>query len=349
MTASGNASARVCVVVVTWNGAPWIRRCLDSLRASSVPPQVVVVDNASEDDTAVIVARDYPEVELLRLAANAGFGVGNNVGIARAVELGMDAVFLLNQDAWVEETTLAQLGGFLASHPAYGVVSPLHCSPGPDSVDRKTLTWYLTPHAADYLSDACTGRTRPHYDIRGINAAAWLVRTEVFRRVGGFDPLFFMYGEDDDLIERLALHRVRFALLPSARVVHLRESPRPRRARPPTRFERIDRLAVRQRSQLIAELKRPGFSARFMVALLLARGIVQPFAAFLVDHAGEALAASWLAAWRLAFEIPRVRRHAALCATPGPHFLAHRPAGPATLAAPARPAPADIVSEPPGG
>lgn len=308
----------VCTVIVTHNGAPWIRRCLDSLAGGSFAPSLIVVDNASSDDTAQIVATDYPAVQLLRNEANLGFGVANNLGIRRAMAAGAEFVLLLNQDAYVLPDSVQQLLDFMHGHPEFGVVSPLHCSPDAEHVDARTLRGYLQTFASGYLSDACMGRASDHYPVRGMNAAAWLVRSEVFSRAGGFDPLFFMYGEDDDLLCRWQHHGVAFALLTACRIVHLRQSS----GTGPAGFRTdVSRRAARRRSELLVLIKRPHFSAAHMLSVLLAEGWVVPLARVLITRDGREYLASQLAAWRVVFEFPRVLRHARLTAAAGPHFV----------------------------
>lgn len=309
---------KVAVVIVTYNGAAWIAGALRSLRESSHASAAIVVDNASSDDTVAIVKRDFPEARLIESGANLGFGRGNNVGIEAALRDGADAVFLLNQDAWVTPEAIGQMVDFLAAEPGFAIVSPLHCSPDLGRVDPNTQSAYLQRHASAYLSDACLAQVKPYYAIRGVNAAAWMMRAEVFRRVGGFDPLFFMYGEDDDLIERFAHHGLRTALLPAARIVHLRaKAPRPVLSW----GRQVANQAERQRSVLLLDLKRPDGSLPGQLLRLLAAGVVQPLAALLTNHDLKAFLASLLASLQVLTEIARIRRHARICATPGAHFL----------------------------
>ncbi len=309
---------KVAVVIVTYNGAAWIAGALRSLRESSHACKPIVVDNASGDDTVAIVRRDFSEARLVETGANLGFGRGNNLGIEVALADGADAVFLLNQDAWVTPEAIAQMVAFLAAEPGFDIVSPLHCSPDLGHVDPNTQSAYLQRHASAYLSDACLGQVQAHYAIRGINAAAWMLRAEVFRRVGGFDPLFFMYGEDDDLIERFAHHGLRTALLPAARIVHLRaKGPQPAQSW----GQQVASRAQRKRSALLLDLKRPGGSLPGQLLRLLSAGVVQPLAELLANHDLKAFLASLLATSRVLAGIVRIRRHAQLCATPGAHFL----------------------------
>ncbi|WP_457446910.1 glycosyltransferase family 2 protein [Roseateles sp. P5_E4] len=309
---------KVFVVIVTFNGAAWIAGALQSLRDSNHPGTAVVVDNASTDATRDLVRRDFPEAVLIESATNLGFGRGNNLGIAHALRAGADAIFLLNQDAYVTPEAIAQLVAFLEAEPGFDIVSPLQCSPDLGRVDPNTQSAYLQRHAPGYLSDACLGRVQPHYPIRGINAAAWMLRARVFSHVGGFDPLFFMYGEDDDLIERFAHHGLHTALLPAARIVHLRA----KAARPPQSWgSQVSSRGERKRSELLLDFKRPGGSLPGQLLRLLAAGVVQPLAELLANHDLKAFLGSLLASLRVLAELGRIRHHARLCARTGAHFL----------------------------
>ncbi len=306
------------VVIVTYNGEHWIRRSLESLRTSTVKPHVIVVDNASTDNTVRIIESEFPEVELIKTFANSGFGIGNNIGISRTLELGAEFVLLLNQDAYVSETTVAELADFLNQHDSYGLATPLHCSPDFNSVDRKTQRGYLQTYAQQFLSDACIGNIKRYYKIRGINAAAWFVRTSVFREIGGFDPLFFMYGEDDDMINRLEYHDIKFALVPQSRIVHLRET----NTIPHKSFlNDVFKKATRERSALLVEIKHPTCSSAHLLLCLLVKGVIAPLETFLMKRDIKDLLGSFVACVQLVCELRRIRRHARLCAMPGPHFL----------------------------
>lgn len=315
---SNSSVPSLYVVIVTYNGAPWIRGALASLRSSKTPCTPVVVDNASTDDTADIVAADFPEAILLRQAVNQGFGIGNNVGISLALAHHAAYIFLLNQDAFVTPETFDKLVGFMEHHPEYAIATPLHCSPDLSSVDPISQRAYLQPYASKYLSDACLGQVKSHYDIRGINAAAWLLRSSVFEIVGGFDPIFFMYGEDDDLISRFAHHGQRFALVPDSRIVHLcARSPRP----PVSLGRELWNKSERVRAGLMLDMKRPTGNRAGKLLRLVARGFIAPLATFLSEHDPKALLASWLAAARILVKSGTVFRRSELCGKKGAHFL----------------------------
>jgi GT2 family glycosyltransferase len=310
--------SNIYVVIVTFNGQQWIRRALSSLRNSTEQSQVIVVDNASTDSTVHVVQEEYPEVEVLSLPENKGFGVGNNIGVSRALSKNAEYIFLLNQDAYVAPDAIRKLANFLSDNVEFGLATPLHCSPDLKRVDIKTQRNYLNRFAVEYLSDACIGIKKDYYKIKGINAAAWMVRASAFMKVGGFDPLFFMYGEDDDLINRFSFHNCSFALIPDARIVHLRESP------PSTSssyWESVEKMSERERSSILVDLKAPLVSFSYMLSLLLSKGIVRPLADYVVNHDGKLLIAYLLATVRLLQELPTIKKHGKQCESKGPHFL----------------------------
>ena len=311
--------ARICVVIVTYNSEPWIRRNLESLCNSKVPVHVIVLDNASSDSTLQIVRNEFSSVELIACPTNNGFGIGNNIGIARAIQSSREYTFLLNQDAYVTPDTLGDILEFMDHHPEFGLASPLHCSPDVEHLDMKTYRGYLRTYAADALCDAVMGRMKPYYRVQGVNAAAWFVRTKVFMKTGGFDPIFFMYGEDDDLLARFAIHNIPFALLTNSRVVHLRETASVPAAK--SFWRDIDRAAAKTRSSLIASVKHPHFSVIHFASTLISYGLVRPVGDFFVERNLREFLASFLGFCRLLGEIPKVRRHARLSTTAGPHFL----------------------------
>jgi len=308
----------VCVVLVTYNGEKWVRDALCSLANSTVKSHVIVVDNASTDATPDIIGNEFSNVELIKLNQNKGFGIGNNIGIARALSLGAEFIFLLNQDAFVVPETIAQSIRFMEGNVDVGVMSPLHCSPTLESVDYKIISNYLRRYAPNYISDACVGAVKSYYDIKGINAAAWFVRASVFKMVGGFDPLFFMYGEDDDLINRFFYHHIKFVLVPNIKIVHVRESPVSKIS---SFWESVKKTSERVRSSILVELKKPNLSFSLMIMILISEGLLKPVAEYLIVRNGKLFMGSVFAAIRLASELLRIRKHSRLCVIQGAHFL----------------------------
>lgn len=223
-------SAKVFVVIVTYNGSKWVTPCFSSLRKSTMPLHTIVIDNGSQDDTLARIAADYPEVEIVNTGQNLGFGKANNIGMEMAWQRGADYVFLLNQDAWIDPDAVEKLVDACQRHPAYGVISPMHLNGAANGLDYG-FSNYIAPNKCKSLySDIFLGRVRDVYDVGFVNAAAWLMTRECLERVGGFSPSFFHYGEDDNYTQRLQFHKLKLGVLPTSRIYHDREQ------RPPSKF-----------------------------------------------------------------------------------------------------------------
>ena len=109
MFQKNEAVMKILVIIVSYNFERWINRCLGSLRNSSYPADIMVVDNGSNDQTTDIIEKEYPEVRLVKTGQNLGFGKANNIGMKVAMNEGYNCVFLLNQDAWIGTETIGTL------------------------------------------------------------------------------------------------------------------------------------------------------------------------------------------------------------------------------------------------
>lgn len=213
---------KVFVVIVTYNGHQWYDRCFQSLRHSLIPVQTIVVDNASTDGSVDYINDKYKEVYTIPLPRNIGFGQANNRGIRYALNQGCDYVFLLNQDAWVEENTISRLVGFHQNNKEYGILSPIHLTPDWNCIEKGLLTYLDDFKTTDrtLFEDLYFNRIKDIYESSYINAAAWLLPRKTLTTVGGFDPIFFQYGEDDNYIRRVIYHGFKIGICPMARMVH---------------------------------------------------------------------------------------------------------------------------------
>lgn len=212
---------KVACVIVTHNGKPWIAQCVSSVLGSSYPAHVIVVDSASTDDTAQIV-KSFPEVEFVALEQNVGFGVANNVGLNRALKQEAEYVLLLNQDAWVAEDTIEQLVNVAHSLPELGILSPVHWNGNGSALDPNFLSYVSKAINEDANSLVKDGADKSVRFVPFVNAAIWLLPRNSLEKIGGFDPLFFMYKEDNDYCERVKWHNLQIGITPKAFAYHAR-------------------------------------------------------------------------------------------------------------------------------
>lgn len=198
---------KVAVIIVSYNFEPWMDRCLGSLRESTLPVTVWVVDNASTDQTVSLIRANYPEVNIIQNTSNKGFGAANNQGMAEAIQKQFDYAFLLNQDAWVDENTIETLVKLGENHPEFGIISPVHLTGKGDELDFGFADYaHLT--TKDLLPSA------EFTEVNFVNAAFWMIPVRILCEVGGFSPLFYHYGEDVDFVNRMHYHHYKIVYAP---------------------------------------------------------------------------------------------------------------------------------------
>ncbi len=203
----------ISVVIVNWNAGKYLARCLAALGNQTLSPEkIIVVDNASSDGSADLVAREFPRVTLLRQNHNLGFAAANNLAVTGFTD--STWVALLNPDAFPAPRWLEALAGAMNAFPDCSFFgSHMLKALEPERVDG-TGDCY---HVSGLVWRRDRGKpTAQIHDRRGEIfapcAAAACYRREAFLEVGGFDEDYFCYLEDIDLGFRLRLagHRCRY-------------------------------------------------------------------------------------------------------------------------------------------
>jgi N-acetylglucosaminyl-diphospho-decaprenol L-rhamnosyltransferase len=191
----------VSVIIVSYNSAAALRRCLGSLATHLSAAEVIVVDNGSEDDS-LAVATSHPGVRVISGHGNVGFGSAVNIGAAAAAA---DLLLVLNPDAIVVHVDAAGLRA-LAAAPVLGLRACRQAGGcrGQHALFaawgwRRELSWWMF---AWFLLPRRLPQPRPRPrggQRRWINGSAFVARRGEFIAVGGFDESFFLYLEDFDL------------------------------------------------------------------------------------------------------------------------------------------------------
>jgi N-acetylglucosaminyl-diphospho-decaprenol L-rhamnosyltransferase len=222
--------SRVSVVIVSYNVWSELERCLSKVDANRY--DVIVVDSASSDGSPARVRERFPDVRLIALPRNPGYGAALNAGI----ELANGAhVLVMNADAWPIGDAIERLVEFADANSRVGIVGPLLRNPDgtvQPSVRGFPTLWrlateyfflrWLAPRSVSFNAFYGAG-----FDYRSVCAAEFLMgavlllRRDAIAEVGGFDPNFFMFSEEVDLCYRMhsAGWDVRF--FPGAEFVHV--------------------------------------------------------------------------------------------------------------------------------
>lgn len=198
---------RITTLLVTFNSA----HCIESL-ASRLPKHlpVIVVDNASEDDTVSNVQQFLPHATLIINNNNVGFGGANNIGIAQA---NTSHVLLLNPDCLPDPTLYEQLAAAIDSFPEAAIIAPqIIRRDGSLEVSYRFPKTHWKSLGQGAEGPCCVGFA---------SGAALLLNKKTMFEVGYFDENFFLYYEDEDLCQRVFDAQKELIIYPSAQVIHL--------------------------------------------------------------------------------------------------------------------------------
>lgn len=206
----------VSVVILNYNGSKWLERCLESLKAQTIFPQleILLADNLSTDGSDVLAARlmeGWTNGRFIQNGANLGFCEGNNRPAAQARG---EFVFFLNNDTWLEPDCMEALVREVRAHGAQGG-GPLVLNYADDS--------FQSLGADGFDVFGLPSPRRPWLGVQPVlmpEGCAFLIERRVFNEIGGFNADFFMYADEYDLGFRTWLAGYRLVAVPSARLHH---------------------------------------------------------------------------------------------------------------------------------
>ncbi len=224
MKRSSDSAPRVVAVVLTWNDTEMSAGCIRSvLEGSCKPETTVLVDNGSLPPAGPVLEGQFPELDVVQLPENRGFTGGCNRGIERALELGADYVFLLNNDTIVHPGAVARLVEAMEERADAAFASALLLFPGDDrrvqfyrGFIHRDVARHVHPEDGTPFRD----EFRETVETEFAPACAILIRAEAIRRVGLFDERLFTNWEDYDLCLRFADAGWKILTVGAAEVIH---------------------------------------------------------------------------------------------------------------------------------
>lgn len=226
----------VSIVIVSWNVSNLLDNCLESVlrQVNGFDYEIIVVDNASSDDTVEVIRNKYPQIKVLVNEENLGFARANNQGfkIARG-----KYIFILNPDTILIDRALNILLDYMNSNPKVGAAGPKIINSS-GSI-QTTCAWLLPSLARTLFCTSMRLHKIPvfgHYfnkryispyqynvtqTVEAISGAAMLVRGEIITSNGGFREVYFHTGEDVDLCYRIQKQGWKIAFVSEAAIIHL--------------------------------------------------------------------------------------------------------------------------------
>jgi GT2 family glycosyltransferase len=185
--------------------------------------EIIVVDNASEDDSVQAVQSDFPAVKVITLPENVGYARANNQGVKKASGINL---IILNNDTDVPAGTVRKLMDIKRSHPDFGIVAPVVCNPD----GSFQLSWGMDLHlhteaflkfgAEKWYRRRHRKKDQTERSVDWVSGACFVIDRNLYLQVGGFDEKFFLYVEDADLGKRVRHLGYKILLTPEVRIVH---------------------------------------------------------------------------------------------------------------------------------
>ncbi len=221
---SDTPSPLLSAVVVNYNGSRWLPGLLDSVQPqlAALSSEIILVDNASTDDSVALVCERYPNVIIVQGAANRGYAAGANLGLSRARG---DWILVLNTDLFFPQGSVKALLAEAQRRPRLGLAGPLLI----DGSGAVTSSYGYEPDERTMFIRLVRGRHLevipdrvgpPVQDVPYLVGACLLVRRAALTEVGPMDERFFMYFEDVDWSRRFRQAGWEVALLREVQVAH---------------------------------------------------------------------------------------------------------------------------------
>lgn len=211
--------SKVGIVVVTYNKVDVLESCLSSILKSDYSNYIIiVVDNASTDETESVIKNNFPDAKLLKSKINLGYTGGNNFGIKYALKI-LDCSYILiaNDDVFFEIDTIKKMVHAAENDKSIGVVNPaIFCYENPKKLCQEfgKYNFYLGLHYQNLK-----GVLYPE-EIGLVRGTCFLVNREVFDKIGLMDERFFLYFDEANLSYRIKRNGYKIMYIPSAIVYH---------------------------------------------------------------------------------------------------------------------------------
>lgn len=215
---------KVFIVVLNWNGIGDAKECVSSLKNNSYANyQIVVVDNGSTDNSAVILKREFPDITIIENGRNYGFAGGNNIGIEYSLKQGAEYILLLNNDTTVENAFLSKLVEAGESDEAVGLLESKICyydDPKRIWFAGGMIDWLKIKGTHIGLDEMDSGQYDKISEVDFLTGCCLLVKRSVFEKIGKLSEEYFLYYEDTDFCLRARNSGFKCVYVPSSKIYH---------------------------------------------------------------------------------------------------------------------------------
>ena len=229
-----NTTIAISIVIVNYRVPEYLRETLRSIEQAEMSDrtEVIVVDNASGDESQKIITSEFPSTRWIQLKHNIGFGKACNVGVQNARG---SYILLLNPDTMISRNTLSVACSFMQSHPDIGLIGPKILNPD-GTLQASCKRGFPTPSVTFYHFSGLSrlfprSRRFGRYNLTFLDAdtsapvdavsgSFMFMPRILFLQIGGFDERFFLYGEDLDLCYRIKESGHAVWYHPATQIIH---------------------------------------------------------------------------------------------------------------------------------
>ena len=223
---------QVSTVIVSYNTCNITDECIASVKAQTrCSHEIIVVDNNSTDDTLNMLKTKYPEVTLIKNPSNTGFAKANNQGFAIAKG---KYFFMLNPDTVILDRAIDKLVGFMENNPDVGACGPRNYSPDMElqhNCDHFPSIWKdftrISRLSAVFPNSKLFNAAQMKYwnysgsrKVDRITGCSLMIRSDIYKRLGGLDSNYFMYCEETDLCYQMRKSGQSVVYFPEAAIIH---------------------------------------------------------------------------------------------------------------------------------
>ena len=222
------------IIIVSWNVVDLLRECLQSIihnpHHENINIEILVVDSASQDNTLIMLADEFPTVQVYPQSSNIGFVRANNIGLQHATG---KYLMLLNPDTQIIDDAIPQMMTYLSSHAEIGIVGPhtLNTDGSHQSTRRHFPTRLLAFFESTWLQPFAPPRMLERYYVQDVDdtaiaavdwvqGSALMARREVYDQIGGLDEKYRMYWEELDWCKRAKDQGWEVSYLGPATIIH---------------------------------------------------------------------------------------------------------------------------------
>ena len=211
---------RIFFIIPFYNGDRYIEVCLQSIfKNANESFEVIIVNNSDRPTKIKRIVKDFKNVTVIDTETRIGFAKANNLGAKVAIESGAEYIICLNQDTILHKNAISEMIKPLIESYSIVITAPIPYSYDFTKIESFFIKWYLT-QCPDLLNDALNNNLKTKYEVQYISGACFAIRSNFIQKYGFFDPIYFMYAEDEDLCRRVKYLGYKIVIVPNAKFAH---------------------------------------------------------------------------------------------------------------------------------